>query len=250
MQSALRSPASWGIAFASICFGMLLLSLQSLVQQNARDAHAIAWNVRDATWNAAIASQHFVAGGANPSNQTFAISDTGVTLDNWSATKTQSWVTLSPASGTAAGNLTVGVSCSGLPTGTYADTVTVSSTTTGILNSPQTAALSLTVLGTVNVTPVTLPNGIWTIPYSQTLAASGGTGPYTFAVSTGTLPAGLSLNSSTGVISGSPAIPVGTTSFWVTATDSLSVTSPQQLLSITVPSPGTAFQLGGYGIRH
>ena len=190
-------------------------------------------------------------GGANPANQTFAISATGVTLDNWSATKTQSWVLLSPTSGTAAGNLTVSVSCSGLSVGTYVDTVTTSSTTSGILNSPVTTGITLNVTGTVNVTTTNpMPNGIWTIPYSQTLAASGGTGPYTFAVSTGTLPAGLSLNSSTGVISGSPAIPVGTTAFWVTATDSLSVTSPQQLLSITVPSPGTAFQLGGYGIRH
>ncbi|WP_156895364.1 Ig domain-containing protein [Rhodococcus sp. 2G] len=39
-------------------------------------------------------------------------------------------------------------------------------------------------------------------PYTQTLAASGGTGTKTWTVSTGTLPAGLTLNSGTGVISG------------------------------------------------
>jgi hypothetical protein len=37
------------------------------------------------------------------------------------------------------------VNCAGQPVGTQTDTITVSSTTTGITNSPQTAAVSLTV---------------------------------------------------------------------------------------------------------
>ena len=40
-----------------------------------------------------------------------------------------------------------------------------------------------------------LPGGIVGTPYSQPLAASGGTAPYTFSILTGALPAGLQLSS-------------------------------------------------------
>ena len=42
------------------------------------------------------------------------------------------------------------------------------------------------------------------VPYSATLAASGGTPPYTWAVIEGSLPAGLVLDGATGVVSGTP----------------------------------------------
>ena len=86
-----------------------------------------------------------ISGGANPAAQTIGVSAVNVVLDNWSAAKTQSWLTLSPASGNAAGSITASVNCAGQPAGTQTDTITVSSTTTGITNSPQTASVSLTV---------------------------------------------------------------------------------------------------------
>ena len=86
-----------------------------------------------------------VSGGSNPAAQTVSVSASNGTLDNWSAAKTQSWLTLSPAGGSAAGNFTASVNCAGQPVGTQTDTITVSSTTTGIANSPQTVAVSLTV---------------------------------------------------------------------------------------------------------
>ena len=52
------------------------------------------------------------------------------------------------------------------------------------------------------VTTTSLPNGSLGAPYSQTIAASGGTGSLTYA-STGTLPPGVAL-SSTGELSGTP----------------------------------------------
>ena len=187
--------------------------------------------------------------GVNPPSQSLTINASGVTLDNWSATKTQSWLGLTPTSGIATGATTVSVTCPGTA-GSYSDTITVASTTAGITNSPITVPVNLTVTQ-VLVTTTTLADGVWTVPYSQTLVATGGTAPYTWAIASGTLPAGLSLNASMGVISGAPAIPVGFASiFAVTATDSLSNVSPAQPLSLTVPSPGAAFQLGGYGIRH
>jgi hypothetical protein len=86
-----------------------------------------------------------VSGGSNPAVQTINVSAVNVTLDNWSAAKTKSWLTLSPVSGSAAGSIAASVNCAGQPAGTQTDTIIVSSTTTGITNSPQTAAVSLTV---------------------------------------------------------------------------------------------------------
>jgi hypothetical protein len=78
---------------------------------------------------------------------------------------------------------------------------------------PQTVtkALSLNVVPAAPVPVVidtaSLPDAVVGMPYSQQLAASGGTAPYTWALSGGTaLPAGLSLSPS-GLISGTPTSP-------------------------------------------
>ncbi len=68
-----------------------------------------------------------------------------------------------------------------------------------------------------------LPTGTVGMPYSQTLAASGGATPYTWSISSGTLPTGLSLTSG-GVLSGTP---VATTS----ASFTLKVTGSDGLFS-------------------
>jgi hypothetical protein len=185
--------------------------------------------------------------GTNPPSQSLTIDASGVTLDNWSATKTQSWLGLTPTSGIATGATTVSVTCPGTA-GSYSDTITVASTTAGINNSPITVAVNLTVTQ-VLVTTTTLAGGVWTVPYSQTLAATGGTAPYTWVISAGGLPAGLTL-STAGVISGTPIIPVGFAStFSVVATDALGNASPPAPLSITVPSPGANSIFGGFGVR-
>lgn len=87
--------------------------------------------------------------------------------------------------------------------------------------------------GAPQVVTKSLPNGAVGVPYSQTLAASGGLPPYSnWTVSSGSLPAGLSLNSSTGVISGTPT--AGSASFSVTVRDTTGATSAAQPLSITI----------------
>ena len=69
-----------------------------------------------------------------------------------------------------------------------------------------TTPLSITIIAAPSITTTSpLPSGEVTVPYSQTLAATGGTGTgYTWSIQgTPTLPAGLSLSSG-GVISGTP----------------------------------------------
>jgi hypothetical protein len=70
----------------------------------------------------------------------------------------------------------------------------------------------------LQITNVSLPDGIVNVSYSQTLSAVGGTSPYTWFEIYGMLPSGLSLNT-TGVISGIPTT-IGIYNFLVQVVDS------------------------------
>jgi len=74
--------------------------------------------------------------------------------------------------------------------------------------------------------------GIYGIPYSSTLLATGGNVPYTWSISSGALPTGLSLTTA-GVITGTPTA-LGTSAFVVKVTDSstiqLNATQPLTLV--------------------
>ena len=100
----------------------------------------------------------------------------------------------------------------------------------------------------LTISPTTLPSGIAGTAYTQTLTATGGTGTVTFDVTTGSPPSGVTLTS-TGDLSGTPT-QTGTSSFTVTATDSINNTGSQAYsLQIDCPTitvgpstlaPGTA----------
>jgi Putative Ig domain len=94
-------------------------------------------------------------------------------------------------------------------------TLTVTLTVTANSNSSITQSITITVVlpptftipSQPNNQPTVLPNGSNGIPYSQTIAATGGVAPLSFRISQGTLPTGLQLNANTGVIVGTPSGP-------------------------------------------
>ncbi len=109
------------------------------------------------------------------------------------------------------------IGSSGLATAVNPGSTTISATLGGI-----TGSTTLTVQATpLAITTASLSGGTQGIPYSATVAASGGILPYTWSISGGSLPTGLTLNSTTGVISGTPTA-TGTFSFTVGVADSSS----------------------------
>ncbi|HEY6348997.1 MAG TPA: family 16 glycoside hydrolase [Candidatus Angelobacter sp.] len=84
-----------------------------------------------------------VTGGANPSAQNVAVSNSGTGTLNWTAGSNAGWLNVSPASGANAGTLQVSANIAGLVAGTYTGTVTVSAT--GANNSPQPIGVTLLV---------------------------------------------------------------------------------------------------------
>lgn len=121
---------------------------------------------------------------------------------------------------------------SGTPTQAGAASFTVQVTDSSSTLQTATQAFSITVsaaITPVSITTTSLANGLQGTPYSDTLAASGGTTPYTWGISSGSLPVGLSLNPATGQISGTPSI-AETSSLTIKVSDSS-------------PSPETASQV-------
>ncbi len=98
-------------------------------------------------------------GGANPANQTVPLLNTGGGTLNWTASVTSgAWLTVSPASGTGPGTLTVGANVAGLAAGSYSGAIQVAAA--GASNTPQTLAVTLTVIqasaSAISLTPNSL----------------------------------------------------------------------------------------------
>jgi hypothetical protein len=83
------------------------------------------------------------AGGANPAAQALNISNTGGGTLNWTASSNQTWLSISPTSGTAPSAPNVSVNIAGLVAGTYNGAITISAT--GATNTPVTVPITLTV---------------------------------------------------------------------------------------------------------
>jgi hypothetical protein len=102
------------------------------------------------TLNASPTSLSFLAtaGGSNPAAQPLSISPSGTGTLSWTATKTQSWLSLSQTSGTGAATINVSVATSGLTAGPHSDTITVSAP--GAAGSPALITVNFTVSAATN----------------------------------------------------------------------------------------------------
>lgn len=133
--------------------------------------------------------------------------------------------TWSVTSGALPAGLTL--SAAGAITGTPTSAGTFSFTAVVKDSASASAAqqFTLIVAGGLTITTTSLPGGKAGTPYSQVLAASGGTPPYTFARTSGSLPPGIALSGAT--LSGTPTT-TGSYTFTVQVTDSASATATQQ----------------------
>jgi len=91
-------------------------------------------------------------GGSSPPGQSFLIQNSGGGVLNWNADPNQSWIDVSPKSGTGAGTVGVSVNPSRLAAGTYSGAIQVSDPNAS--NSPQSLLVGLNVYGSgLNSTP-------------------------------------------------------------------------------------------------
>ncbi len=85
-----------------------------------------------------------VVSAAATGSQTFLISNSGTGTLNWTITPDAGWLSVNPTSGTNSLVVTVSINPSGLSTGTYTGTITISDT--NAVNSPQTVTVNLMVM--------------------------------------------------------------------------------------------------------
>ena len=92
-------------------------------------------------------------GGAHPATQTVSISNTGGGTLSWTASDNAAWLTLSPASGTGNGAVTLTVSTGSLPAGTYNATVAMNAAGAAAVTVP----VTFTVVATAPAPPPPTP---------------------------------------------------------------------------------------------
>ncbi len=138
-----------------------------------------------------------------------------------------------------AGSLPAGVTLS--PAGVISGTPTVAGSFTFTLSATDTQSATATRQFTFPVSgaplliaTATLPAGTAGSPYSQTMAATGGSAPYKWSVAGGSLPAGITLSEG-GDLAGIPTA-AGAFAITIRVTDSALVVTNQQF-TITVASP-------------
>ena len=197
-------------------------------------------------------------GGSTPASQTIQLSST--TSTSFTAAPTQSWITVSPSSGTTPATLTVGVNATGLTAGTYqgAVTITAGASTSSI---PVTFTVSSSSAGAISATPSSLTftqamNGA--SPGAQTVQLTSTPSTSFTAVSNqswisvspafGTTPATLTVSANgVGLTTGSyqGSISVATDTSTTTIPVTLNVTSGT-ISAITATPPAIAFsQIAG-----
>ena len=175
----------------------------------------------------------------SPSNPTIAtggkiqfaasVSNTSNTAVIWSAsagTISSTGLFTAPAT-SGASPVTVTASSAAQSTAKASTAVTI---TTPVTSSP------------LVITTSSVPAAVVVIPYTASLAASGGQPPYQWSIASGSLPAGIQLGSIAGTLSGS-ATQAGTYTFTLQGTDAASHTA-QRSLSLVVSAAAPASNCG------
>ncbi|MEW6252347.1 MAG: hypothetical protein AB1716_17045, partial [Planctomycetota bacterium] len=221
-----------------------------------------------------LVSSGVQGGPFDPNQRVYTLTNTGGQALNWTAAKTQGWVTLSAASGAlnAGGSTNVTVSinanANSLAVGSYADTVTFTNATNGSGNTTRGVSLSVSAPpGALAVTPATnlVSSGVQGGPFDPnqrvyTLTNTGGQalnwtaaktqGWVTLSAASGALNAGGSTNVTVSINANANSLAVGgyadTVSFTNTTTGAGSTTRG---VSLTVTSGGQmASSISQYGI--
>src|SRR5579883_2023105 len=174
-------------------------------------------------------------GGSAPAAQNVSVASSGTALSYTVATSA-TWLTATPASGTAPGSISVGINTSGLAAGTYNGTVTVTAASAG--NSPQRVNVTLTVtapgLPNLVLSPNTLTFGYVTgasppATQSVSVSSSGSALSYSVTTSAGWLSATPGSGSTPGTLSVSvnpSGLAVGTYNGTVSITSAGAANSP------------------------
>jgi len=223
-----------------------------------------------------LAASGLAGGPFSPSSQVYALKNTGGSIISWTAAKTQSWVTLSPSSGSLAAGATTNVTVSinsnanALAAGSYADTLTFTNTTNGTGNTTRGVGLDVLAPASLSVSPATAlsSSGVTGGPFSPgsavyTLTNSGGVALnwtaaktqswVTLSAASGTLGAGLSTNVTVSINSNANALAASSYSDTVTfsnTTNGTGNTTRGVGLNVLAPaslsvSPATALNSSG-----
>ncbi len=99
-----------------------------------------------------------VVNGPAPAAKTLSVTNSGNGSMSWNASDNQPWLTVSPASGTNSGSISIQPNLTGLSQGTYSATVAV--VAPGASGSPKTIAVSLTVAAAPATTLTAAPSAI------------------------------------------------------------------------------------------
>ena len=219
-----------------------------------------------------LTSSGTTGGPFTPSSVSYTLTNTGGTSINWTASKTQTWVTLSSASGTlaAGGTATVTVTinsgANGLAAGGYSDTVTLTNTTNGTGNT--TRAVGLTVSAAAGALSVTAggltSSGTAGGPFtpssvSYTLTNTGGTSInwtasktqtwVTLSSASGTLAAGGTATVTVTINSGANSLAAGGYSDTVTLTNTTNGTgNTTRAVGLTVSAAAGALSVTAGGL--
>ncbi len=95
----------------------------------------------------------YSVGGAVPAAQTVSIANTGGGALSWTASASDYWLALSPASGSSPGTLSISINPANLAPGTYTTQVQIAAS--GATGSPASIAITLVVQGTLSAPNIT-----------------------------------------------------------------------------------------------